>query len=157
MAFAATVGIGLAALAASSLARLNQLQSGARPTVAISEPYVIDYRLAGASEFSTIRISQQGTECDTFKPSRTLFRACNLAVNVDAAWIAGDAQGRLNHEYTPSLEAIIWRGRLVGGPEVCQRSGLLDDNLRRCEESVERVEYVVSDAGIEIRVPSGWR
>lgn len=157
LAFAVTLAIAVGVLIATDISRQNQQHAASRPQIQATAAYRIEYRDDASAQFVPIRISEQGAECAALEASRLLYQTCALAVNTDAALIAGEARGRLNTEYTPALEAIIWRGRLSAGLSFCAMAGLLDEQLLRCERNVSAPEYIVADSGLEVRLPAAQR
>lgn len=129
-------------------------QPDSRPTITPTVGYEVAYR-SGAAELVMLRVSADGEGCAELEGSVLLLRTCTLARYLDPLVIAGEAFGNLNTEYTPSLEAIMWRARLTEGPMFCERAGLVDEFLSRCLDAATQETYTVEDGSLEVVVPSG--
>lgn len=152
----ALLAIGVTVLAGTALEALSFPNGGEpRPTEAQLKAYTLRYRIASGAPVVTLTVGTDGTAChQALAKSARLSTACVLALNVDPAWIAGEAFGRLNSEDTVAFEAIIWRARLNGDPNACDRAGLLDQRLARCRSAATDKTYQVSDAGVTVIIPT---
>lgn len=112
-----------------------------RPTPAGLAPYDMDLSTSGGPT-TRLTIDSEGLACTSLSESPFLATACVLALNVDPAFIAAEAFGRLNVEDTPSYEAIVWRAYLDADPTICDRSGLLADRLQTCRTLAAKDELM---------------
>lgn len=142
VALAILVIVGLGFMAVSRLPELLGADPGRpRPTPAGLAPYDLDLSTSGGPK-TRLTIDSEGLACASLSESPYLATACVLALNVDPAFIAAEAFGRLNVEDTPSYEAIIWRAYLDADPTICDRSGLLADRLLQCRTLAANEELV---------------
>jgi hypothetical protein len=100
-----------------------------------------------------LEIKASGSGCEQLQTAQAR-ETCVLATNLSPSVIGSSAFGRLNSGRTPAMDAIIWRGRLSGGPQVCAEAGLEGSLLEDCETEVEG-EYRLVDGDGEIWVPRG--
>jgi hypothetical protein len=148
--FGAAVTVGWAASTWLGPLLAGQSSSTAtRPTPQPYAPLTLQVIVAGAS--SEVTITTDG-ECSVLRASQPLFDACSLAVNSDPAVIGGAALGRLNSQHTPSYDALVWRARAEGNPDVCAAGGLEGSWLAKCQADVARADYSLSHAGLIVRV-----
>lgn len=122
-----------------------------RPQPNPQRPITLTYSDGG--QFVMLVIGLDGDGCEKLMRSDRLYGACLLAFNANPAVIGGAAQGLLNAERTPSLDALIWRARADGDVSVCERGGLLDDFLAECQAQAVAVDYEIEDSGLRLRVP----
>lgn len=155
LALAGLIIVGFGVLYATSLfSAVNPGYGEPRPTEAQLRGYTVEYRLADGAPDATLQVDTDGAACAKLSPSETLAKACVLALNVDPAFIAGEAFGRLNNEDTVAYEAIIWRARLDGDAAICEAGGLLDARLAACRDAVAAEKYTRTDHGVTATVPS---
>ena len=152
LAAAVTIGLGLAVVTASTYLGGIGAHASTRPTIEPSAGYVIEYS-SDTHARSGLAVGSHGEGCEALAASALLARVCVLATNLNPAVIAGEAFGRLNVEYGAPFEAIVWRARLDGRRDVCDRAGLLRALLDRCHADVGLPVYTVSDSGVTVVVP----
>ena len=116
---------------------------------------------AGGRRTSAVMLTRtsraSGTAAMTADDFLTLVDICDedetLAVNADPAVIGGAAFGSLNSQDTPSYDALVWRARADGNPAICAAGGLESPRLDACRTAAVDPNYVMSDAGVEVRIP----
>lgn len=151
------VVVGFLALYATSIMGALAPDYGApRPSPAQKSPYALTYRVGNEPD-ATMLVGEEGHECDALAASEVLGTACVLALQIDPAFIAAEAFGRLNNEETPSGEAMIWRAVLDADPSVCERGGLLENRLAACRAAALKGTYRRSDHGVVVSVSSTSR
>lgn len=152
-AFAATVILGVGAVAITGLLGLNSQTPQVRPTVSPARGYVLQWRAAGTPDRS-VTVAADGSGCEVLEKSDFLYRACVLTTNLDPAVIAGEAFGRINVESTPAREALIWRAVLNGDETFCLRGGLAGPPLSECENAVRAGFRVATDSSLRAEAAS---
>jgi hypothetical protein len=127
-----------------------------RPTPAQLRTYVLEYTRANAKA-TILSVDVDGVACRVLSGSADLMTACVLALNIDPAFIASQAFGRLNVEDTPAYEAIIWRATLDADPNICDRGGLLGDRLAGCRIAASAGPYQQTRDGLTVTIGSPRR
>ncbi|MBI3747461.1 MAG: hypothetical protein HY262_01225 [Chloroflexi bacterium] len=137
---------------ASVLTVLHPDYGAARPTPAQLAPFEIQYSIGPDGSLSNLKVGADGAACNTLGKSPVLENACVLALNIDPAFIAGEAFGRLNSEDTSAYEAILWRARLESEPSICDRGGLLEARLEHCRSVAANGPYSRTADGVTVVV-----
>jgi hypothetical protein len=122
-----------------------------RPTPAQLRTYVLRYAIGAATPVS-LQVDVDGAACRALATNADLATACVLALNLDPAFIASAALGRLNVEDTPAFYAIIWRATLDKDPAICERGGLLDGRLSRCRIAATTGSFQQVQDGLTITI-----
>jgi hypothetical protein len=123
----------------------------ARPTPATLRGYALRYQIAGRAATELV-VDDEGKSCDVLAASRELRDVCVLALNVDPAWIAAPAYGKLNTVDTPSYTAITWRAVLGGDPALCDRGGLLDARLAACRDAAAAGTTTSTEGSVTVEI-----
>ena len=116
------------------------------------------YRLEiseGDARFRPLSVGAQGEGCEVLLPDADANRTCLIATNVIATLIGGEADGDLNEQRTPALDALIWKARSDGDVSVCQRGGLANGFLEECERAASSTDYEYEGDEVRVRVPIG--
>jgi hypothetical protein len=109
----------------------------------------------GGGAFEPLTITTSGVECQRFEALVDLESTCFGATNLIPSIIGGGAQGNLNQGHTPEYDALVWRARANGDPQVCDKGGLLGALLSQCRTDATRADYALSAGNFVIRVPIG--
>ncbi len=141
----------------SVMSVVNPDYGAARPTPAQLAAFGIQYSVGSDVTLSSLEVGTDGTACNALGKSQFLKRACVLALNIDPAFIAGEAFGRLNSEDTSAYEAILWRARLDSDPSICDRGGLLEARLERCRSIAADGPYSRTADGVTVVVSAASR
>lgn len=123
----------------------------ARPTPATLRGYTLHYRIGDATAGELV-VDDEGKSCEVLAASRDLRDVCVLALNVDPAWIAAPAYGKLNTVDTPSYRAITWRAVLGGDPALCDRGGLLDARLAACRDAAAAGTTTSTEGSVTVEI-----
>jgi hypothetical protein len=105
--------------------------------------------------FRQVLITPEATECSQFRTVADLYTTCVTAPNLIPSIIGGGAQGKLNQGHTPEYDALVWRARANGDPQVCDKGGLLAALLTQCHDDAIRPDYSLSAGRFVVRVLIG--
>lgn len=126
--------------------------SGTRPQPNPLGAFTIEVSEGGAA-FRKVLIEPEAPECQPFRSLPDLYTTCVTAPNLIPSVIGGAAQGKLNQGHTPEYDALVWRARANGDPDVCDKGGLLDPLLTQCHHDATRPDYSLSAGSFVVMVP----